>query len=570
MNDIFIVIQTTNIDESIPNRVNLCLRDEPELLYLIHRLQKNGLTNIILATTTDIRDDIFTAMAEECKVDLYRGKYSDVVGRLVGSCEKWKANDFVRVNGNYPLVDIGLLKDLYRKHKEGGYDYSYNEHLKGVLWGMGCEVFNVAFLKELQQTRLTEAQNQTIGIYIRQNQSRYNVLEYQVYPTKRPSFKLNLETIKDYDIINEVATNIDEISCESVSGYLSRHPIIAKYNLEARPKEAGLEKLFLNLEKVEHIVNRKKPDLSYPISVEMTLTNACNMNCVYCSDAMLRKRQGVREMISLEDFKRLFSDLAKGGTKGIVIEGGGEPTMYSKFTEVVGYAAESGLAVGLITNGSKRIPEETIKKFEWVRVSLDASTPEEYKALKGVDFYEKVIDNIAYYTQYCKTVGVGYVVTSQNISRIEPLVMRLRELKVSYIQLRPVVDNDELYPRDIDLSYLKFYMTREFGVQVDGMEDNARGGNHDLPCYASSLTSIISGDGSVYICGRLNVYDWLKPIGNITKQSFHDIWHGEERKRQIEMISDAEFCRENCPQCRVSKFNVLFDKVYGITSVHFI
>ena len=244
--------------------------------------------------------------------------------------------------------------------------------------------------------------------------------------------------------------------------------------------------------------------------------------------------------------------------------------MYSRFDEVVDYARNAGLAVGLITNGSKRLSEETLSKFEWIRVSLDASTPAEYKELKGVDFYERVIDNIAYYAKHCPTVGVGYVVTSQNISQIEPLVIRLRELKASYIQLRPVVDCDELYPHDVDLSYLKFYMTREFGVQVDGMIENARPGNHSLPCYASSITSIISGDGSVFICGRLNIYDWLKPIGNIREQSFSDIWNGEERRKQLEMISDGKFCKENCPQCRVTKFNVLFDKLYSIKSTHFI
>ncbi len=41
-------------------------------------------------------------------------------------------------------------------------------------------------------------------------------------------------------------------------------------------------------------------------------------------------------------------------------------------------------------------------------------------------------------------------------------------------------------------------------------------GNDNLPCVANSITSIISGDGNyVYLCGRLNIYDWIPPIGNI-------------------------------------------------------
>ena len=39
----------------------------------------------------------------------------------------------------------------------------------------------------------------------------------------------------------------------------------------------------------------------------------------------------------------------------------------------------------------------------------------------------------------------------------------------------------------------------------------------------------------MYLCGRLNIYDWLQPIGNIKNQTFHEIWNGSERKKQLEM-----------------------------------
>ena len=44
----------------------------------------------------------------------------------------------------------------------------------------------------------------------------------------------------------------------------------------------------------------------------------------------------------------------------------------------------------------------------------------------------------------------------------------------------------------------------------------------------------------------------------------------KERRRQTEKILDAAFCKENCPQCRISKFNVLFAKLFAVKSKHFI
>ena len=102
------------------------------------------------------------------------------------------------------------------------------------------------------------------------------------------------------------------------------------------------------------------------------------------------------------------------------------------------------------------------------------------------------------------------------------------------------------------------------------MKENAKSGNGNIPCKAHSLTSIISGDGSVFLCGRLNIYRWLRPIGNINNQSFHDIWLGDERRNQAGMVKDKEFCKRNCPQCRITKFNELLDRLENVGSKHFI
>ena len=121
-----------------------------------------------------------------------------------------------------------------------------------------------------------------------------------------------------------------------------------------------------------------------------------------------------------------------------------------------------------------------------------------------------------------------------------------------------------------DLKYLECYSSAAFNVIIDGMKENMESGNSQLSCVANSLTSVISGDGSVFLCGRLNIYYWFNQIGNIKNQSFSEIWSGEERKRQLNMVGDALFCSKNCPQCRISKFNRLFQRLTQTKSIHFI
>lgn len=567
---ITVILQASNYKESFHNRSFQMIQGVPAISYIIRRLKQNEDMQVILAVSDMTEDDIYAEISKAEGIALYRGVYDNLLERLCGAAHESGAENFIRVYANYPLLDMDQMKLLYDEHIKGGYDYSYNEHRQGALWGTGCEVFRTGFLEELNARELQKSQREAIGFYIRQSGSENRILKKQVR-SKRPSYKVCLETKKDLAVIRELTDNLGgEIDNEKIIDYFSKHSVLGVYNVEEPAKEVGLEKIFLHPEKIKSLLVDKELDQLYPISVEMTLTNRCNLNCVYCSDNDLRKRQGKKQALSYEVIERLLSDLAKGGTKGIVLEGGGEPTLYSDFDKVVKYAKGKGLGIGLITNGTVSLDAELIKEFEWIRVSLDASTSREYMELKGVDCFEQVLNNISHYAKYCDTVGVGYVVTNKNISQIETLVMRIRESGASYIQFRPVVDSEELYPYGVDLSFLKFYQNHRFAVIIDGMKENAKKGNCNLSCKAHSLTSIISGDGSVYLCGRLNIYRWLRPIGNINSQSFREIWLGEERENQAKMVRDKEFCKRNCPQCRITKFNELLDRLEHVGSKHFI
>lgn len=563
-----IILQISNKYESISGRSTRLINGMPSFVNLLKRIIDSGYKSIVISTTSDSIDDSIETMAADLGIEVVRGEYHDVLGRLAEAANVLNRDYFVRILGNNPLVDLEMMEELAASHVNGNYDYSYNEHKNGVILGMGCEVFSTNIVKKLNRELFDVFQRETVGFYIQQNEEKYNINRFSCL-NRRPEYRLNLETEKDLKLLQEIFNNVEEINCTSIISFLESHKILEDYNIENSAKEVGIEKLFLHPEKIQDILENREKANTYPISVELTLTNACNLKCIYCSDQELRDRQGIKNL-EFGVFQNLFRDLKKGGTKGVVFEGGGEPTIHPDFERLVDSAWNEGLAVGLITNGTQGISKDTLKKFEWIRVSLDASNADEYLELKKVDLFEKVISNIANYAEGCKTVGVGYVVTNKNMSNIETLVLRLRSLKVSYIQLRPVVDSPELSPSEKSLNYLELYRNDRFNVIVDGMKENADSGNEELPCYSSSITSVISGDGSVFLCGRLNIYEWLKPIGNIKYQTFKEIWLGEERKNQLEMVGKKDFCKSNCPQCRITKYNVLFNRLLNTKSLHFI
>ena len=334
--------------------------------------------------------------------------------------------------------------------------------------------------------------------------------------------------------------------------------------------EVSLAKLLLFPAKLAAL-QAPGPDPGFPVSVELSLTSQCHQNCVWCSDRALRDRSPDRLDLTLLD--RLFEDLAKGGTLGVTIEGGGEPTLSPFFPAAARAARSRGLAVGLITNGRglfrPGLSLDDYRHFEWIRVSLDATGPETYRALKGTDGWTEVMDNLARLAALRPglTLGAGYVLTNRNDQpeALARLAETLRNLGLDYLHIRPVVDHPNLVSRR-DLGFLE----GDPFVNLAALADNAVSGNGNLPCRAHSLSSVIGPDGLVWLCGRLNIAPEARPLGDLTRAGFAEIWAGEERRRQSDQAASADFCRAHCPPCRLTKYNRLLHGLAGLKTRHFI
>jgi MoaA/NifB/PqqE/SkfB family radical SAM enzyme len=345
---------------------------------------------------------------------------------------------------------------------------------------------------------------------------------------------------------------------------------------EASLDEVGLEKILLFPSKFSSLPqNLTGADPSYPISVELSLTSRCDLSCVWCSDKTLRKL--CPDRLSLDLLKRLFKDLYEGGTKGVTIEGGGEPTISPIFEEAVKAALDAGLSVGLITNGcsllSEGFPFDSLRPLQWVRVSLDACDAESYKLLKGEDRFGVVMEGLSRLASLSggPVVGAGYVLTRLNddLDSLSTLAEKLSEMGLSYLHLRPVVDHDHLASKS-DLSSLTGLDTASFRLNLGALADNKAGGNEGLPCLAHSLSSVITADGRVWLCGRLCVDPTAGAVGSLLEEDFKKIWEGPERLLEARKAASGAWCRLRCPQCRMTKYNRLLEKLGRLRTRDFI
>lgn len=333
-------------------------------------------------------------------------------------------------------------------------------------------------------------------------------------------------------------------------------------------------KLLLNNEKVSSILNVrnkiKKMDELFPISIEMHLTDNCNLNCQWCTDKELRKNKATLDVHIIE---KLFREFWRHGT-GVTLEGGGEPTLHPNFREIVEMGKQSGIDMGLITNGIVDI-SDCIGDLKWVRVSLDSSTAEEYIREKGVDCFDHVLENLKKMSEARDPqhtfIGVGYVLTTRNQSNLVELVKQLDHAGVDYLYLRPVEEAPNITP---SLEALLTVRKQLAGITADmrikymlPINDRVVDQNAGLPCVAHSLTSIIHANGEVALCEKRREDEIV--LGNVYEESFEEIWISPYRERISQKLLNPE-CQKGCSACRVTGYNMIFEQLESVHSKHFI
>ena len=395
--------------------------------YLLERLQERTPAGLVLLTTAQSDDDGVAALGAELGLTVIRSTAGDPLARLLAATEDREWQHVLRLRASRPLIDLDLAAALVEAHLECDASLSYTEHRAGAPWGMGSEVIAVEALSQLEAKALDPQQRETPLHYLRQNAAGFTVERFPLAGSDWYSFKLVLETEADLALLRTIAGDVRQPTVSAVCSYLEQRPALAHSNHATPPAEIGLEKLLLHPDKLTALTRAdREPDLSYPVSIEVSLTNFCNIECVWCSDWDLRVRQGLKNKLDLATLTALFDDLLAGGTRGVVIEGGGEPTLHPDFAAIVRRLKEIGMSIGLITNGTRPLAPDVLAAFQWIRISLDASTTAEYYELKKRDLFEKVMANVRNYAAHCPTVGVGYVVTHNNMSDLESVVLRMR------------------------------------------------------------------------------------------------------------------------------------------------
>ncbi len=106
--------------------------------------------------------------------------------------------------------------------------------------------------------------------------------------------------------------------------------------------------------------------LKFPPVIRIGPTNRCTARCYYCPREYIHEN-GTGYM-QWELYKSIISQAKQGGTKKISFALFGEPLLHPQIIEMLEYARQAGLQLGLSTNGivlTKELSDKILKEFSY-------------------------------------------------------------------------------------------------------------------------------------------------------------------------------------------------------------
>lgn len=335
------------------------------------------------------------------------------------------------------------------------------------------------------------------------------------------------------------------------------------------------KKIFLYREKIESLMRGEIPT---PVCFEIDPADGyCNHNCVDCSYASSRRK--ILRLIDRALLLKTLPDLALCNVKSVEWVGGSEPLLHPDITLFIKVAKECGLRCGIVTNGGGLLPKiyENILSgdLDYVRISLDAATPEVYQATHGSRQFKKVLTQLREIIRRGadpSLFGVSYRIMEVNIRDIAQASRMMSEIGIAYIQYKySLTNNNTDYLRGYDgliaeeIEKAKRFSSPSFSVLGgDTLKDVTSEGIADgIRCISSPLVGVITASGDIPFCIRYRNVPSMH-IGNI-RDGIANVWGGARHRLMLSTVA-SECCRYICKHHKYNR--VLRKYCHGSSCPH--
>lgn len=329
-------------------------------------------------------------------------------------------------------------------------------------------------------------------------------------------------------------------------------------------------------------MNTAISNLRLPSDLYLETTSRCNLKCKGCIQH--RGSWEVQRDLSLQELIMICDQLPEIGR--VALHGIGEPLLNADLPDIIRYLRGRNAYVFFNSNGilldAHRQDQLIDAGLDELRISMDAASPERYKAIRNSDRFDSVLSNVRAFSErinslrtFGPTLSIWCLGTSENISELPGLVRLAASMGVKKVYLQRLVYFQDhggyglakrektIMDSDLEVAELineSSQIAGELGVQLSAsglsgplasLQTNVSSAVPWKRCYRPTTLMYITASGNVLPCCiapfATSDYDTII-LGNAFSSSLADIWNGPKysKFRRMHQTQMPPTCCQGC------------------------
>lgn len=232
------IIQARIGSTRLPNKIFADIEGKPLIWHIVRRISYSKmLQRIIIATTTNQRDDILENWVRNQRLDVFRGSEDDVLSRYHEAAEFYDVDTIVRITADDPFKDPEIIDLVISSFLKNKVDFAYNNKPPTFPEGLDVEVFSFSALADANKDSVDPSEREHVTQFFYRNPHRFKQINVQ--NSKNFScLRWTIDSQQDLNMAREVYSKLYKSNkiflMNEIIEILEKYPYIANMNASAK------------------------------------------------------------------------------------------------------------------------------------------------------------------------------------------------------------------------------------------------------------------------------------------------------------------------------------------------
>ncbi len=236
------IIQARCGSSRFPEKIFADIDGKPLIWHVVNRLSyAKTINKIIVATTTNSKDDILIDWCNENGVEYFRGDENNVLNRYYMASLSNPSDIVVRITADDPFKEPRIIDEVISKVINDNLDLATNNYPPSYPEGLDCEAFTFKTLKEAAINASDSFEKEHVTQYIYHNPSKFKIGNVN-NTTNLSQLRWTIDNPADYEMVKAIYAHRDPenkgiLLMEEILEILQDHPEIKAINSNVERSE---------------------------------------------------------------------------------------------------------------------------------------------------------------------------------------------------------------------------------------------------------------------------------------------------------------------------------------------